>query len=98
MLDESRDEWDRVRAIVALGNVKDRKAGDVLARAVGQRSEKIRIESAIVLSSRHMATHRALLEELTSTWPKDAPFPRSVVLEALERTEERPESRSEENR
>lgn len=85
ILDDSRDVWDRVRGIVALSNVTDRKAGDLLAQATRQQSKKIRLEAAIILCSRHMSTHWALLEEMTSTWPEDTPYPESIVLDALKR-------------
>ncbi|MET8677336.1 hypothetical protein ABZW18_07050 [Streptomyces sp. NPDC004647] len=83
ILDESRDIWDRVRGIVALGNVTDRRAGDVLARAADQKSEKIRQEVAIILSNRHMSTHRAVVEEIAEDWPDDTEYPQSIVLDAL---------------
>ncbi|NUK22176.1 hypothetical protein HRW14_03890 [Streptomyces lunaelactis] len=83
ILDETRDVWDRVRGIVALGNVTDRRAGDVLARAAQQKIQKIQLEAAIILSSRHMSTHRGVIEEITSSWPEDADYPESLVLDAL---------------
>ncbi|MEU4889786.1 MULTISPECIES: hypothetical protein [Streptomyces] len=83
ILDQDRDVWERVRGIVALGNVTDRRAGDVLARAATQESEKIRLEVAIILSNRHMETHRSVVEEITVSWPDDAEYPRSLVLDAL---------------
>lgn len=83
ILDESRDVWDRVRGIVALGNVTDRRAGDVLAKAARQKNPKIQLEAAIILSSRHMSTHRTAIEEITSSWPEDADYPQSLVLDAL---------------
>ncbi|WP_406264311.1 hypothetical protein OHT93_04070 [Streptomyces sp. NBC_00191] len=86
ILDETRDVWDRVRGIVALGNVTDRRAGDLLARAAQQKNQKIQLEAAIILSSRHMSTHRRVVEEISSSWPEDADYPESLVLDALRTT------------
>ncbi|MFI1393602.1 hypothetical protein [Streptomyces sp. NPDC020681] len=83
ILDESRDVWDRVRGIVALGNVTDRRAGDVLAKAAHQKNQKLQLEAAIILASRHMSTHRKVIEEITASWPEDADYPESLVLDAL---------------
>ncbi|WP_411120829.1 hypothetical protein [Streptomyces sp. x-19] len=83
ILDEERDVWSRVRGIVALSNVTDRKAADVLERAATQNSEKVQLEVVIILANRHMSTHRSVVEEMTASWPENADYPRSLVLDAL---------------
>lgn len=55
-----------------------------------RRSDDVVLQTAAayVLAGGHLSTHRALVERLAASWPRDAPYDAILVRELLEEAQE----------
>ncbi|MGW1177593.1 hypothetical protein ACWD4P_28220 [Kitasatospora sp. NPDC002543] len=83
LFDTSNSPAERLRALMAFANAHSTEAARVAARAIELADFRLQAHAALILATRHLPTHRALVERVVATWPEDAPFPAPTVRDLL---------------
>jgi hypothetical protein len=81
--DVGRPSRERAEALDALGRSTSEQAMDVLLIAVDSDDLVIQVNAAWNLAHADLDRYRPLLERVVATWPADAPYPGSDVLDLL---------------
>lgn len=84
LMDESIHMEQRKAALSALSAARSPRAIESIVQATEQSDLRLQASAALILADRYLAMHRALIEQLVASWPENAPYPASEVIEILE--------------